>query len=164
MTSMTMAFLTPPATAVADAITSPVSDVSTPAARAAQRKFSGTRGDEQRVLFGENRLPGKVCRDCRTRKPLSEFPRDRYGRINVKLCHQCTDEHTAALLTETEAAQHMGVTLAAFRALGGAVAGSYTPRTGASAPLFSRERIEADRQSRCLNPALRADSRYSATK
>ncbi len=96
-------------------------------------------------MLGENQLPGKVCRDCRTRKPLGEFPRDRYGRINVKLCYQCADEHTPALLTETEAAQRMGVTLPVFRVLGTPVAGSYTPRTGASAPLFSRERIDTER-------------------
>ncbi|WP_074352795.1 hypothetical protein [Mycobacteroides abscessus] len=132
-------------TATADAVASPVSDVSTPAVRAAQRKFSGTRDCEQRVLFGKNQLPGKVCRDCRTRKPVGEFPRDRYGRVSPRWCRQCADEHTPALLTETEAAQRMGVTLAEFRASRTPVAGSYTPRAGASAPLFSRELIDSER-------------------
>lgn len=107
-----------------------------------QGQFWGTHSDEQRVVFRENKVRGKVCRDCRTRKPLGEFPRDRYGRVSPRWCRQCADEHIPALLTETEAAQHMGVTLASFRALGTPIAGSYTPRTGASVPLFSRERID----------------------
>lgn len=143
MTSLTV--LASPVTATADAIASPVSDVSTPAVRAAQRKFSGTRDCEQRMLLGENQLPGKVCRDCRTRKPIVEFPRDRYGRVSTRWCLQCSDEHTAVLLTETEAAQRMGVTLAVFRASGMPVTGSYTPRFGASMPLFSREHFDAAR-------------------
>ncbi|RIS81419.1 hypothetical protein D2E44_15350 [Mycobacteroides abscessus] len=132
-------------TATANAIASPVSDALEPAVRPAQRSFSGTRGCDQRGLFGENQLSGKVCRDCRTRKPLGEFPRDRYGRVSPRWCRQCADEHTPALLTETEAAQRMGVTLAEFRASRTPVAGSYTPRAGASAPLFSRERIDTER-------------------
>lgn len=142
MTATTI--LAPPVTATANAIASPVSYASAPARRAAQRNFSGTRGCEQRALFGENQLPGKVCQDCRTRKPVGEFPRDRYGRVSPRWCHQCTDEHTAVLLTETEAAQHLGVTLAEFRASRTPVAGSYTPSAGASMPLFSRQHIDAD--------------------
>jgi hypothetical protein len=80
----------------------------------------------------------KVCKDCRTRQPVAEFPADRWGRPDTRQCLQCVDEHTPLLMTRTEAAKHLGIAQDEFDRLGLPVAGFYAPPKGAPVQLFAR--------------------------
>jgi hypothetical protein len=80
----------------------------------------------------------RICKDCRTRQPVSEFPADRWGRPVTRRCLTCLDEHTAQFMTRAEAAKHLGITQAEFDRLGFPVVGSYAPPKGALVHLYAR--------------------------
>ncbi|KUI26556.1 hypothetical protein AU196_02790 [Mycobacterium sp. IS-1742] len=80
----------------------------------------------------------KICKECRTRQPVAEFPADRWGRPDTRQCLQCVDENTPLLMTRVEAAKHLGVTQDDFDRLGLAVAGSYAPPKRAAVARFAR--------------------------
>ncbi len=85
----------------------------------------------------------KLCRDCRTRQESTQFPTDKYGRVDTRFCWTCVDEHTPLLLTEQEAAHRLGITAEAFRSHNLTPAGSYSPPRSAVVPLYSRTRVDA---------------------
>ena len=85
----------------------------------------------------------KLCRDCRTRQEISQFPHDNYGRPDTRYCLTCLDEQTPLLLTEQEAIERLGVTAETFKSLRVTAAGSYTPKTFAPMPLYSRLDVDA---------------------
>ena len=78
----------------------------------------------------------RVCKDCRDRKPQTGFPADKYGRADTRMCLQCVDENTPLLMTETEIAKWLGVTIAEVRTW--PTAGDYAPPGKAAIPLYSR--------------------------
>jgi hypothetical protein len=82
------------------------------------------------------------CKDCKTRKPEGEFPTDKFNRADTRMCLQCVDEHTPLLMTETEMAKWLGVTIAEVRKLD--PAGDYSTPKGAVIPLYGRPIISSD--------------------
>ncbi|MBS1696095.1 MAG: hypothetical protein JST91_28200 [Actinobacteria bacterium] len=83
-------------------------------------------------------MSDKVCKDCRSRQPVTEFPTDKWGRPDTRQCLQCVDEHTPLLMTRAEAARHLGITQNEFDRLSLPVVGTYSPPNGVSVALFAR--------------------------
>ncbi|MCV7150682.1 hypothetical protein [Mycolicibacterium pyrenivorans] len=84
----------------------------------------------------------RVCKDCRARKPEPEFPTDKHGRADTRMCLQCVDENTPTLMTESEISKWLGVTIAEVRTW--PTAGDYTPHGKATLPLYSRPTVSSD--------------------
>jgi hypothetical protein len=82
------------------------------------------------------------CTTCRACKPEPEFPADKFGRVDIRMCLQCVDEHTPMLMTEAEIAKWLGVAIAEVRTFD--VAGSYTTPRGATIPLYARRAVCSD--------------------
>lgn len=74
---------------------------------------------------------------------MSRFPVDKYGRVNSRHCLGCIDEDTPALITESEAARRLQMTIEGFRSHKLVVAGSYAPERGKVVALYSRVDVDA---------------------
>ena len=89
-------------------------------------------------------IPGKTrrCQHCGTRRYLDDFPRDKHRRPDSRMCLVCIDEHTPQLMSESDMAKWLGITIAEVREL--APAGDYSPPKGAAVPLYAREQVSVD--------------------
>lgn len=87
-------------------------------------------------------MSSKVCKDCRSRQEPCEFPRDKYGRIDTRQCHTCIDQHTPTLLTETEAATRLGISVEQFRSHNLKSSGDYSPPGRATVSLYARSDVD----------------------
>lgn len=85
--------------------------------------------------------PEKTCRDCRTRKPHSEFPTDRYDRIDPRMCLLCVEENAPLLMTESELSRWLDMPVERVRQM--TPAGSYSPPRGQVVPLYGRPPVDA---------------------
>lgn len=87
----------------------------------------------------------RVCKDCRTRQPVSDFPADRWGRPDTRQCNRCVDEYTPLLMAGAEAAKRLGITREEFDRLGLPVAGFYAAPTGPPVQLFARANFPVEK-------------------
>jgi hypothetical protein len=84
----------------------------------------------------------RVCKDCRCRKLASHFPADKWGRVDTRRCLQCVDEDTPLLMTASELARWLGLSVAEVQTF--EPVGSYSPKTGQPIALYGRMPVTPD--------------------
>ncbi len=84
----------------------------------------------------------RLCKQCGDRQTYDQFPADKYGRIDVRMCLSCVDEHAPQLMTEAELAKWLGTTVDLVREL--TPVGSYCAANGRVLSLYAREGVNSD--------------------
>lgn len=84
----------------------------------------------------------RCCKTCNARLEYREFPRDKYGRIDARMCLPCVDENTPSLMTEGELSRWLAIPITAVRGL--PVDGTYNPPKGAPVALYSRPAVSTE--------------------